>query len=961
MKPYQLQRKNYFAWLLLIINFSLLMPAFAQNGVISGIVIDKENGETLIGANVLVEGTMIGATTDLDGAFLIKGLQAGTYTLIFSYIGYNAVTVQNVDVVSGKTTKINMTMSPEAIGLDEVIVEARALENTEGALLRQRQKSISVSDAISAEAMSRSGSGDAAGAMAKVTGASVVGGKYVYIRGLGDRYSSTQLNGSTLPSADPDKQSFQLDLFPSNLLDNIVTTKTFTPDKPGNFTGGLVDVGTKRYPEAFTFQVTSSSSYNTKTSLENGFLSYQGGDSDWLGLDDGTRSIPDVLNNGSLVVPTEIEARFDPEKAQVLDAVSKAFRPEMTPTLAKAPVNSSASFAIGDQLSLFGQPLGYTASVSYSNSASFYDDGGAGRWELVGGEVDDISELTALRSLNDQRGTQEANWGGLATLAYKFHRNHEISSTFLRTQSGTTESRFLDGMWQDLSSNSVFQTRVLGYQERALNSLQFEGEHNIKGITAEWKAAFASNEQQEPDLRYFSNHFTVREIGGVADTVYQKPASLYPAPTRFFRDLNENNRNLGIDITVPFKGLSGLTSKFKLGGAHTDIDRSFRERRFEYREAPGFSYSQFDGDSDAFFAATGIIDTAANGRPVFGNYIADASSEKNNYDGDQTVSAAYAMVDLLVTSKIRFIGGVRLEATRMTAASQDSLLPVGRLSNDDWLPSINLVYELNDQMNLRAVYTQTLARPTFRELAPYSTFDFVGDFVFSGNSSLKRTLVSNYDLRWEWFVRPGEILAVSSFYKEFQNPLERVILTSAGNNSLSIQNVERGMVAGLEFEVRKRLDAIAPALANFQLGANLSLVHSEVDIPQEELDIIRAADPNAGTTRGLVGQSPFLANVDLTYENPKWGSVFSLYYNVFGDRLRVVSEGAAPDVFERSRTTLDVLYAQRIWRGVSMKLSAKNLTNSSATMSQQFHDTDYIYQIYESGRTFSLGFTYKIE
>ncbi|MFK7845159.1 MAG: TonB-dependent receptor [Rhodothermales bacterium] len=948
-------------FLVLLIVFA--SPAMAQQGTISGVIVDKDNGETLIGANVRIEGTALGSTTDLDGQYVIKGLVAGSYNLIASYIGYNPITVQNVDVLAGETTTIDLQMSSEAIGLDEVIVEARALENTEGALLRERQKSVSVSDAISAEAISRSGSGDAASAMTRVTGASVVAGKYVYIRGLGDRYSSTQLNGSTLPSADPDKQSFQLDLFPSNLLDNIVTTKTFTPDKPGNFTGGLVNVGTKNYPEAFTFQVSTSSSYNTQTSLANGFLSYQGGGSDWLGFDDGTRSIPDVFLNEDLQIPSEIEARFDPEKAVILDEVSRAFRPEMTPTSITAPVNSSASIAIGDQLTLFGRPLGYTGSISFSNSASFYDDGEAGRWELVGGQVDDIDNLTSLRSLSDTRGSEEANWGGLATLAYKLHANHEISGTYLRTQSGTTDSRFLDGSWQDLSGNSTFETRVLGYQERALNSLQFKGEHVVEGITAEWKASFSRNEQDEPDLRYFSSHLTVLErAGGVVDTVYQKPASLYPAPTRFFRNLQEDNNSAGLDISVPFKGVKGLTSKFKFGGAYTRVERNFNERRFEYREAPGLSYNSFGGDANAFFAATGIIDTAANGRPVFGNYIIDASSEKNNYSGDQTVSAAYGMVDLLLTRKLRLIGGVRLEATRMTTASEDAQLAVGRLSNDDFLPSVNVVYELGENMNLRAAYTQTLARPTFRELAPYSTFDFVGDFVFSGNSTLKRTLVSNYDLRWEWFTRPGEILAASVFYKAFQNPLERVILTQAGNNALSIQNVESGMVAGLELEIRKRLDSITSVLKDVQVGANLSLVHSEVDIPEAELSIIRAADPNAGTTRSLVGQSPMLANLNVTYDrSEQWGSVLSLYMNVFGDRLRVVSEGAAPDIFERARTTVDLVYSQRIWRGISMKFSAKNLTDSEALLSQQFKNTDYTYQVYESGRTFSLGFTYKVE
>ncbi|MDZ4699211.1 MAG: TonB-dependent receptor [Rhodothermales bacterium] len=945
--------------LFLLIFGSLLFfstPLFAQKGAITGVVVDAETGETLIGANVLIEGTATGTTTDFDGRYAIHALDAGMYSVVFSYIGYNSVTVSGVEVVADETVRVDITLSAEAIGLGEVIVEARAVQNTEASLLRERQKSISVSDAISAEAISRSGSGDAAGAMTKVTGASVVGGKYVYIRGLGERYSSTQLNGATLPSADPDKQAFQLDLFPTSLLDNIVTTKTFTPDKPGSFTGGLVNVGTKNFPDTFTLQFTTSSSYNDQSSLSNSFLSYDLGDLDWLGYDDGNRDIPAIFQDPNLQIPTEVEARFDPTKAQLLDNVSRAFRPEMEPTVARAPVNSGFSMAFGNQIPFLGRPLGVIASLTYNRATSFYDNGAAGRYELVGGTVQQIDQLTPLRNLVDTRGSQEANWGGVATLSYKPHPNHELSTTFLRTQNGTSDTRYLEGFWQDLSGNSTFQTRVLGYQERSLNSLQFKGEHAVRTVTAEWRASFATSVQDEPDLRYFSNHFTLVD----ADTVYQKPASLYPSPARFFRNLEEQNQEYGLDLSVPFK-LAGKSSKVMFGGNYIDVHRDFNERRFEYRQGAGFSYSAFGGDNDAFFASTGIIGTGTAGRPTFGNYIIDASSLKSNYTGDQTISAGYAMADLLLTRKLRLIGGVRLEATRMTTQSADSALVAGRLENDDYLPSVNLVYALTDNMNLRAAATQTLARPTFRELAPYATFDFVGDFVFSGSSNLKRTLVTNYDLRWEWFVRPGEILAVSGFYKGFENPIERVIQTSVGNNTMSIQNVATGRVVGAEFEFRRRLDAFASILENFDVGGNLALVHSEVDIPEEELMVIRSADAEAATSRPLEGQSPFVVNFDLTYQKPEWGSIASIYYNAFGDRLRVVSEGAAPDIYERARGTVDIIYSQRIWRSVSLKFAVKNITDSDATLSQSFKDIDYVYQQFEAGRTYSLSFTYKVE
>ncbi|HMB89381.1 MAG TPA: TonB-dependent receptor [Rhodothermales bacterium] len=945
-----------------------VVPALAQTGTITGVVVDAELGETLIGANVIIQGTTTGSTTDLNGRYEFEA-PVGTHTLVFSYIGFNRTVVEGVEVKEEQATKIDISLTPEAVEVGEVVVEATALENTDAALLRQRQKSVAMSDAISAETISRSGAGDASAAMTKITGASVVDGKYVYIRGLGERYSSTQLNGAALPSADPDKKAFQLDLFPSNLLDNIVTLKTFTPDKPGDFSGGLVDIGTKNFPETFTAQLTLSSAYNTQATFADDVLTFPGIHTNALGFATDELGVPSMLRNPAFEIPNssafEIEARRDAEKAAQLDAVTRAFDSVMYPSTRKAFVNRSISASIGNQFSVANRPLGFTASLSYAQNSSAYNDGSVGRYELVGGSVADIDALTPLRSFGgenglDIKGSQESDLGGLATLSYRPHPNHELSTTYLQTKSSVSSARFLSGVWQDLSNQSTFETRVIGFKERDLRSIQLNGEHNIKGVTVEWKGATARNTQDEPDLRYFSNHYTVRERNGAIDTLYQKPASLYPAPIRIFRDLEEDNRNGGLDVTIPFKQWSGFQSNLKVGGSYLDIQRDFNERQFEYREGSGVRFADFEGDDEAYFQVVGIVDTT-NARYTFGNYIIETTPKKNDYTGDQTVAAGYAMLELGLLRQLRFIGGVRYESTEMTTVSADTSLPIGELNNRDWLPSANLIYALGENMNLRAAFTQTLARPTFRELAPYSTFDFVGDFVFGGNSSLKRTLITNYDLRWEWFMRSGEILAVSGFYKGFENPIERVILTSVGNNTLSVQNVDKGIVYGLELEARKRLDFITPALRFMQVGGNLSLVQSEVDIPQEELDVIREADPDASTSRSLQGQSPYLLNLDVSYDNYETGTVVGLYYNIFGDRLSTVSEGAAPDIFERSRATLDLVMSQRLLGSVNLKFSAKNLLDDPVLFSQEFKEQEFSYSNYRYGRTLSLGITYALD
>ncbi|MFT5142330.1 MAG: TonB-dependent receptor [Rhodothermales bacterium] len=946
----------------------------AKAGSIFGFVVDSQDGWPLIGVNVVIDGTLIGSSTDLEGRFEIHDLSQGTFDLRVSYVGYTTLLVEAVEVEDGLATRLDLSLSSEATDLGEITVEARATKDTEANLLRLRSKSAAVSDAISSETISRSGSGDAAAAMTKVTGASVVGGKYVYIRGLGDRYSSTTLNGSALPSADPDKKAFQLDLFPSSLLDNIVTTKTFTPDKPGSFSGGLVDVGTKDFPERLTMQYSVSSSVNTQTTFED-MVSYSGSSADWQGRDSGLRAIPSAVADPSTTLPTELEARRDPEKAQQLDAASKAFNSVMTPGLRTAPVNRSLAAAIGNQVKLFGKPLGFTLSGTYGNSYSAYSNGTVGRWELLGGQVGGINQLTSTRYFGsaadrpvetvgyDRKGSEESNWGLLGTLAFRPHPRHSASVTFIRTQNGISESRDLAGYWVDLSGNSTFQTRVLGYKERSLAAIQSRGEHAFSVGTLTWRAATSRNSQDEPDIRYFSNHFTARDRDHdtvYEDTLYQSPASLYPAPTRFFRNLEESTADLGADFAVRFSQWTGEKATLKVGGAYTDTNRDFNERRFEYKEGRGIRYGAFGGDNDAFFQSVGIVDTSSIGQPVFANYIQEASSDRSNYDGRQTVSALYGMLELPLTRSLRLIAGARMESTQMLTVSGDSTLPRGELDNKDWLPSANLVWGVTEKMNFRLAATRTLARPTFRELAPYSTFDFVGDLVFRGNAALKRTLITNYDFRWEWFARPGEIAAVSFFYKQFKNPIERVIQTSVGNNSLGIQNVDDGMVLGVELEMRQRLDRLSPLLANFQLGANLSVVRSEVKIPEEELLVIRAADEFARDTRQLEGQSPFLVNLDIGYDRVESGTSVSLFYNIFGDRLITVSEGASPDIFERSRSTVDLVVSQRMISGIKIKLTAKNIANSAFMTSQQFKDTEYVYGSYTLGRTYSLGVSYSL-
>ncbi len=391
----------------------------AQNNMakVIGRVVDAQNGESIIGANIYFEATSMGAASDLDGTFIINNIPAGNYTLIVQMINYAELKITNFELKAGEVKKLDLSLKPEILTSEEVVVEARMILNNEATLLRERQKSNVVSDAISAESISRSGSNDAADAMKKVTGASVVDGKYVYVRGLGDRYNATMLNGAELPSMDPDKKSFQMDLLPSNLLDNIVTKKTFTPDEPGNFSGGVIDIGTKVYPEEFTVRFSAGATYVSETTGRNDFLTYPGGSKDWLGMDDGTRAIPELVKDPSVQIPTPNSARRNAEQAHFLNDVSHAFSNTMAPTFKRAPYDQSYSFSIGNQSRLFNKQFGYFGSLSYSRRYSLYNNGITGRW-LLSGNTNEVNELKKDLLLNDNKGSEEILWGGLLRLSF---------------------------------------------------------------------------------------------------------------------------------------------------------------------------------------------------------------------------------------------------------------------------------------------------------------------------------------------------------------------------------------------------------------------------------------------------------------------------------------------------------------------------------------------------------------
>ncbi|MBI9071989.1 MAG: TonB-dependent receptor [Melioribacteraceae bacterium] len=949
---------------ILIILFLFTFNSFyAQStGSITGKVVDADFGEVLIGANVLVVGTTTGAAADINGDYLIQNLKPGTYDLAFSVIGFAKKIVKGVKVNVGTVTKIDVVLETETIQTEEVVVEATLLLDTEAGLLIKRQKSNSVSDAISSEMISRTGSSDAADAVKKVVGASIVDGKYVYVRGLGERYSSTQLNGTELPSSDPNKKAFQLDLLPTSLLDNITTIKTFTPNKPGNFSGGIVDIGTKTFPEKFTFKISLKPSFSSDANYNDDFLGYSGGNKDWLGFDDGTREIPEIFKDPNLEIPTEVEARFNPEKAQLLDKVSKAFSETMNNKRESVPFNNNFSIAIGDEFKLAGNKFGYFASLTYKRSYNYYADGEVGRYSLPNAQSQFLNPEYISK---DAKGSSEANLGGLINLAYNFSSNHQIGGNIFYSNSGISESRYQVAAWPHQfgdDENVTVYNRAISWLERNIITGQVRGEHYFEALAklkADWTVALGQTNQDEPDRRFIFSYERIRPSRG--DTTYTIQGSNFSDPSRYFRSLTDNNNTYKVDFSLP---LESISSKLKFGGYYQTKDRDFKERIFTYKTVNSV-FNELNGNIDEYFSHdnAGIISqNDAGTRFTFGNTINDRSKDRNNYSGNQTVGATYLMAEFPITKKLKAVGGIRFETTELDVISKDETLENGSIHENDWLHSANLIYNLTSNMNLRAAATKTLARPTFRELAPYSSKEFINDITLQGNPELERTLIDNYDLRWEWFMRPGEIFAVSLFHKTMKNPIEIGYAkgSTAANQIVQFTNVDKAEIDGVEFELRLRLDNFTDLLSNFQLGGNVSLVSSKIDIPEVELEARRAVDLDISSTRDLQGQSPYLVNVDLSYINQDWGTTASLSYNTFGERLSKVSANLIPDVYEQPSDNLDFILSQEINDFITIKSAVKNILDSPFKEVYRHNDKDYTYAKYNKGMSFSIGATWNL-
>ncbi len=900
-------------------------PAQAQEvGWVAGEVIDTNLAITLPGVPVEAVGSGQVAYTDLDGRYRLE-LPPGTYDIRIVMAGY-AETNVTVEVVAGQLSPVQVALGSNVFA-EELVVSAPTLEadsSTAAAQMMMRMRAPSVQDNIGAIEMSANDDSNAADAMQRVTGISVVEGQSVFVRGLGERYSNTTLAGATLPTTEPDRRVVPLDLFPTGLIDSVQVSKTYTPDKPSQFAGGLVEIVPMKLPDATSFEVSAGGGWNSLTTGALG-LGYPGGGRDWAGFDDGTRSLPAGFPDNKLTR----RGRFSPAGVgftpDELREIGRSFDNVWDPRPETMPLDQSYSAMFGGRFGKLGvvATLRHAQSAQYNTEQQTYYKVGQRGVEPFNGPYDfEISERSGVI-------------GGVGNIAYQFTPNQRLSIENFLTHVGTNETRRFEGYNDDVGEN--LRNQRLWWVEEQISSHHFGGEHlfpTLSNSRLDWKIALSRADREEPDLREALYEFDpARSAYVLAD---ESQSGL-----RQFNDLLDNTVETSGNWSTLFEQWDGLASQVKFGSSYLDRDRDFLSRRLRFtpRNAAGVDLS---APVEEIFAPANI------GRAF---ELREETRGTDRYDAAQRVGAFYGMVDLPLSARTRLVTGARVEQFSQQVETLDPFagtldqqtgdVLTASLDETNLFPAVNFVYSATTEQNIRIGYSQTVNRPEFREVSPFEFTDVVGGRAVVGNPNLRQSLIQNFDARWEWFPGAEEVISASFFFKQFDDPIERIVEPTAQLRT-SFTNAETAQNAGLELEVRSLLGPF------ILVGANYTYVDSEVTLSPASRQV------QTSLIRPLAGTSANLLNGLLEVRGPGFSG--RLLWNYFDDRISDVGSLGLPDIVEKGRQSLDLVFSTR-WDQASLKVALSNLT-----------DQDYVYtqgadgptqRTYNLGRSISFGITWR--
>jgi outer membrane receptor for ferrienterochelin and colicin len=920
---------------LLKITLSLILTAsfsmtYAQGtGKLIGKITDNKTGEVLIGASVLVQGLSKGAASNVTGEYNIAGLPAGTYEVLVRYVGYQNKLISDVQIKGDAPTTLNITLSEaNTQQLAAVTVRATFRQESANSLYAQQKNNARVTDGISAEAIRRSPDRNTADVLKRVSGVTVQDNRYVVVRGLSDRYNNAQLDGANLPSTEPNKKAFSFDIVPSNLVDNIVISKTATPDLPGDFTGGNVQITTKDIPDKNYISFGVGAGYNTATTFKD-FKSGTRNATDYFGFDNGKKQLPKNFPTSERVLQG-----FTPEQnVTVANRLPKNFNIYTNTALP----NQNYQFTIGrvKDFEKSGNRLGAIVSLSYRNTQNYYKD-----------LMRDYYDF----NYTDQVYRFATNIGGLANFAYTYGKN---KITLKNTYNRLYEDQHLQRIGTNDGPGNEQRFFAFDLLQKSLFKSTLEGTHPVgsKSGKLTWLLSYSNIFNDQPDQRKINYARNIGSTGPFQANV----TTLGKENSRLFSDLNENGYTGSLNYATPVT-LFNNTATLKAG-----LNSYYRARDFNVRYI-GLVLRNNDEDirSRPLNRLFGTDLLNANIYKVDELSVADAESYKAN----SLTNAGYVMLDNKLGKNLRVVWGARVEQFKLNLDSKDRTTVVNQ-SYVDVLPSVNFTYSITPKANLRASYYRTLARPEFRELSNFGYFDYEQIATIQGSPDLKRTLVDNADLRYEFYPSAGQIISVSAFYKRFQNAIETYNFDLGSNRQILYKNSPKANIFGAEFEVRKSLDFVSGGqlFKNTTAYTNVTLIRSKATNPTDLGFDLNYAD------RPLVGQAPYVINAGLTRTFADSKYTFNALYNVVGRRLNVVAGPGFPAIWEAPRNVIDLQLGIKVLKGKGeLKLNAADVLNQRSLLyfdvnNNKKYDAgeqDQTLSRYRAGSTYSFVFTYNL-
>ena len=849
--------------------------------------------------------------------------------------------------------------------LNEVVITTTKMK-TESvkSLLLQQKNSANVSDGISSETIKRTPDKNTSDVIKRISGASIQDNKFVVVRGLNDRYNACFINGAPLPSSEPDRKAFSFDIFPSNMIDNLIISKTASPDLPADFAGGVIQINTKNIPDKNFQSISVGSGYNSVTTNKEQVF-YYGGKTDWLGIDDGTRALssafPDTKTLQNLDAPDRIPY------AKMLDSDWSLHTKRFSP-------NMSFQYSLGQKIKLNEtRTLGALFSVSYNKTNNYnetdrygYDDQGA-------------TVAPNLKSYYfDKNYSEQYLLGALANFSFKLNNNNSISLKNL--YSINSEDKVVDrkGVPDDPNSDNPIRTEstVRWFTSNKIYSGQLIGEHYFSELKFKinWNASLSNVGRSIPNLR--RNVYSYSDDFPLTASIPQNTSSPDSGGGIFFSENKEQIWNVKVDLSNKI-GTSN-SHEIKYGLSTQRRVRDFFARQLQYNTMNSTDGSIKTQPNETIFNPSNI--------GLTGFTIFDGSKYFDTYDASSTLQAGYLMADNRI-NKFRFVWGFRMETYRQFLNSSRDGTPL-RVDNKqtDFLPSMNLIYSLTSKQNLRVSYSKTLNRPEFRELAPFGFYDFTTRFFTSGNEKLLIANVQNGDLRYEIYPGKNQLFSVSAFYKRFDNPIE--VVAGVNNNEVTYENALSAINYGYELEFRTVLSSLfnyekSYLLNNITLFSNVSVINSNVDVN----NLAKVSDPRK--SRQMQGQSPYVFNAGLQFLDADLGWSFAANVNRVGNRIAIVGNTEVrPDLWEKSRTFLDCQLSKTFYnKKMELKLNVQNIlgqdliyyqnrdlgkTNESgfsAIVNKIFtgdsqnkngynSDEDDLIWVTKYGKTFSLSLTY---